>query len=245
MRAKLTCGMAALSLCLLLPTAAHADAFFVTVFGAQRPVIKLARYSHSFATFVHVAANGCAEECTISWMPQAGKLRPFALMSEPGRNFTLNETLQFCVDNGMGVAAWGPYQIQPQLWNMALAQKGRLDSGQVAYKAFDYGAPEGRVSNCVHAVADTVRPPCQKAPAVIVAPANWGESGSYWATLTLRPWFVEPCQTHPWVLQRMGLNPCAFALHDLSKNPTGNPLVLVTQATLHAYLLPNRVQCGK
>jgi hypothetical protein len=231
-------------LTLAAPVPAQADTFFVTVFGAQRPVIKLARHSHSFATFVRVYPNGCAADFTISWLPATGNVRPFALKPEPGRNFSLVETFQLCADNGMGVAAWGPYQIHPDLWNRALAQKSRLDSGQVLYKAFDYGSPNGQVSNCIHAIEFMARPPDQKVPSVIVAPANWGESGSYWVALTLRPWFVAPCQTHPWLLPMIGLNPNAFVYHDLQHNPTNNPAVSLTQNTLHAYLLPNRVKCG-
>ncbi len=242
MRAKLLLGM---TLLLLTAAPVKADSFFVIVFGAQRPVIKLARYSHSFATFVRVCPNGQTSDFTISWLPQTGTLRPFALTPEPGRNFSLEETFRFCEENRMVVAAWGPYQIDPQLWNMALAQKARLDSGQVQYKAFDLGSPDGLVSNCIHAVEYMTRPQGQKAPAVIVAPANWGESGSYWVALTLRPWMVAPCQKHIWLMPRIGLNPAAFTFNDLDHNPTKNPLVKVTQAALQSYLLPNRVTCCK
>jgi hypothetical protein len=232
-----------LGLGLLAPAAARADDFFVIVFGAQRPVIKLARYTHSWAVFMRVPPCGPIQEVTISWMPATGKVRPFALKPEAGRNFSLEESLQYCVDNQLAVGAWGPYQIQPDLWNRALCQKSRLESGQVQYKAFDFGSQDGTVSNCIHALSYLTREPGQKEPNVIVAPANWGESGSYWVALTYRPWFVAPCQTHPCLLPKIGLNPQAFTFYDLSRNPTMNPLVLVTQAALHTYLLPNRVQC--
>ncbi len=243
MTARCAITFAAGVLGLTLAQPARGDTFFVTVFGAQRPVVKLARYSHTFATFVRVLPNGGVQQATISWLPAAGDVRPFAVQAEPGRNFSLEETLRWCTERRMVVAAWGPYQIEPRLWDGAVWQKGRLESGQVEYKAFDYGSPEGRVSNCVHAVEFITRPPGDKVPAVIVAPANWGESGSYWVALALRPWYVAPCQRHPWVLSRIGLNPDAFTFFDLDRNPTRNPLVRVTQASLQAYLLPNRVSC--
>jgi hypothetical protein len=230
---------------LLAPAAARAgDAYFVTVFGAQRPLIKLPRRTHSFAAFFRVCPGQRVEAFTISWLPASGEMRPLALAPEPGRNFTLNETLAFCAANRMEVAAWGPYQIDPCLWDAALRQKARLESGQVLYKALDFGSPDGTVSNCVHALEHAVRPPGQWVPEIVVAPANWGESGSYWVALLLRPWYVAPCQTHPWVLPLIGLDPGAFAYYDLARNPTRFPGIRLTQAAFQSNLLPNRVRCG-
>lgn len=219
------------------------DAYYVVVFGAQRPVLKAPRYSHSFATFVRVTPDGGVETATISWLPVTGMVRPLSPRPEPGRNFSLEETLQLCAANRMEVAAWGPYQIEPSLWEAALVQKARLDSGAVLYKAYDNGSPDGSVSNCIHAVAFMAREPGQTRPYVVVAPANWGESGSYWVALTLRPWYVEPCRTHPCLMTRLGLDPDAFIHYDLARNPTRAPVTRVVQATLQAELLPNRVRC--
>jgi hypothetical protein len=244
MRTNVIVAVLSLGLSLSAPAQARADNFYVMVFGAQRPVFKVARHSHSFATFVRVSPDGCTQQITISWLPVTGKLRPLAVQPEPGRNFSLEETFKLCVEQCMVVGAWGPYQIQPALWDGAVWQKARLDSGQVQYKAFDCGSPGGAVSNCIHAIEFLTRPPDQKGPSVIVAPANWGESGSYWVALALRPWFVCPCETHPWVMSRIGLNPDAFTFFDLKRNPTKNPAVLATQAALQSYLLPNRVSCA-
>jgi hypothetical protein len=99
------------------------------------------------------------------------------------------------------------------------------------------------VSNCVHSLSFIARPPGQTRPEVLVAPADWGESGSYWVALALRPWYIEPCRTHCWVMPLIGLNPEAFIYRDLSRNPSRSPLVRTTQAALQSYLLPNRVRC--
>jgi hypothetical protein len=226
------------------PQAACADGdYFVIVFGAQRPVFKVARYSHSFATFVHRTPEGGLEAFTISWLPQTGRVRPLWPWPEPGRNFTLLETLQWCYANNMEVACWGPYQVHPDLWHRALAQKARLESGAVLYKAYDGGAVGGRVSNCLHAIEWITRQSGQP-PQVLVTPANWGESGSYWVALTLRPWMLEPCRTHDWLLPPLGLNPAGLIRYGLEGNPTSNPVTGVIQAVFHTPLLPNRVRCG-
>lgn len=221
---------------------AAGDCYFVTVFGAQRPVIKAPRYSHSFATFVHRFPDGRLEAFTISWLPQTGKVRPLRPSPEPGRNFTLAETLQLCSANRMEVACWGPYQIHPNLWQLAQRQRCRLESGQVLYKAYDSGSPDGRVSNCVHAIEYMTRPPGDPRTQVFVAPLNWGESGSYWVTLTMRPWLVEPCRTHDWILSALGLDPNGLLRYNLDANPANLPTAAL-QALIQAPLLPNRVCC--
>jgi hypothetical protein len=232
----------------LLP-AAHAvaaeDAYFVIVFGAQRPLIKDPRYSHSFAAFAHLTPDGRLETFTISWLPRTAEIHPLWIEPEEGCNFDLCATLRWCRDNRMVVACWGPYQIHPDLWRRALWQKWRLESGQVLYKAFDDGSFDGRVSNCVHAISFITRNPGDERPKVIVAPANWGESGSYWIALALRPWFLEPCCTHDWLFPYLGLNANALIRNGLDRNPTLNPITRATQAALHTQLLPNRVRCDR
>lgn len=99
------------------------------------------------------------------------------------------------------------------------------------------------MTNCIHALGYLAREPGQHMPHVIVAPANWGESGSYWLALTFRPWYIDPCRRYPWVLQRLGVNPDGFKVNDLCRNPTRNPITRTVQGMIHTYLLPNRVCC--
>jgi hypothetical protein len=224
-------------------SSAAQDAFFVVVFGSERPVIKAPRYSHTFATFIHLRPDGLIEQFTISWLPVTDNLRPYAVLPEIGRNFTLVETLRWADENRLATARWGPYQIDPDLWNRALWQKQRLDSGQVLYQSLDSGSPTGEVSNCLHAVAYMARNPGDNRSWIFVFPAGWGQSGSYWVALTLRPWYIEPCRTHEWIMPYLGLNPDAFLVNRLDHNPSPNPATRAIQAALHTQLLPNRVNC--
>jgi hypothetical protein len=227
------------------PAPAAESAYFVVVFGSQRSPVKLPRYTHSFATFVHLTPERRLEAFTLSWLPRSGEIRLLRFDAEEGRNYTLEETLRFCDANGMEVACWGPYQIHSDLWNRALWQWRRLQRGEVLYKVYDCGSPDGGVSNCVHALEYVTRPAGQTLPQVVVAPANWGESGSYWVALTLRPWYLEPCRTHDWLLPYLGVNPRALVRYGLACNPTPNPVAQAVQAGVQSPLLQNRVQCGR
>lgn len=62
-------------------------------------------------------------------------------------------------------------------------------------------------------------------------------------TLTLEPWFIEPCTVHHQLLCRIGLNPDDYKLWTLDRNPTRGPITRASQAIIHRHLLPNRVDC--
>lgn len=219
------------------------DAYYVVVFGAQPPGLKNPRRTHSFATFIRTDAAGGVEYFTISWLPVNGNVRPWAIHPEVGRNWGLEETLRLCRELDLRVATFGPYQIDCDLWNRAVVQKQWLESGNVLYKAMDNGSKDGTISNCIHAVSYMAREPGQAAPYVFVAPANWGESGSYWIALTLRPWYLDPCNVRHDIMCRIGLDPRDFKNWTLDRNPTRDPATRTIQAVLHRHLLPNRVVC--
>ncbi|WP_020470727.1 hypothetical protein [Zavarzinella formosa] len=245
MKSKPVCWLAGAILLMLTPGFVRADSFYVVVFGYQRPVINNARFSHTFATFIRTTADGKAEHFTISWLPTSTEVRPARLKSEEGKNFTLQETLAIAKENRTVVGRWGPYEIKPELWNLAVEQKAWLESGKVRYKAFDDGSPDGTVSNCVHAVTYMARPEGQRNPMVYVLPGAWGESGSYWAALTLRPWYVEPCNVRHDLMASIGLNDKDFEHYGLDRHPSKNPVAVLVQNGFQARLLPNRVNCSR
>ncbi len=245
MRKAWTAGVVVLWLALAGRAGAAEDAYFVAVFGAQRRFLNRPCFSHSFAAFAHLTPEGRLEAFTISWLPRTAKVRPLAMEPEEGSNFDLQNTLRLLEDNRAEVSCWGPYQTDPDLWRRALWQKGRLENGQVLYQAFDGGSPVGRVSNCLHAISIIARQPGGVGPRLVVAPANWGASGSYWLALALRPWYVDPCRTHDWLLPRLGVNPDGLTRRGLDRNPEHNPFARAVQAAFHADLLANRVGCDR
>jgi hypothetical protein len=199
---------AGLALVLLLAGARGAPAaefHYVMVFGSQRPLGD-PRFSHTFATFVRASGYGPdsrtyqLEAHTISWMPASGDIRVAALLPEPGVNMDLLDTLRWAVQTGQRVTMWGPYRIDPELYERALRQVALLESGQVRYKAVDSGFLTDHVSNCIHAVASVTEGYRRR----IFLP-GWGDMASLYVTRQFAAWIRDGWRTHDWVSDRLGL----------------------------------------
>ena len=193
----------------LSPGLAHAgEAHYVLMFGSQRTPNQ-PNYAHTYATFVRVrwAGNGpCRapaqiEAHTISWLPANLKIRTRALLPECGRNFDLDETMRFVLEGKQRVSMWGPYEIDPDLYCRAQKQIARLNIGRLQYKANDIGFPASRVSNCIHAVSETI-----SRPLLIVGTPGWGEVASFMVLVRMRPWILDTDTRHTWVSSALGLD---------------------------------------
>jgi hypothetical protein len=199
-------GVAALALLLGGAGAGRGEEFYyVLVFGSQQGP-GCVRYSHTFATFVRATGRGpCAQSYrldafTISWLPQTLELCPLTLAPEAGANLGLADTMRWVQATGQTVSLWGPYRIERELFDRALAQARLLESGQVCYKVFDAGYPTDAVSNCVHAVTSVAagyRPR-------LLCPGYGAVAGRV-AALRFRPWVIDCSRTHDWVAERLGL----------------------------------------
>jgi len=185
----------------LCPASAHAaDHYYVIFYGAQDGR-NAPRHSHTWATFTHVVSDDASgeqskpqvESFAISWLPAAGEVRLLA-RPEVGRNYTQAETLAWAARLGVGVTYWGPFELSKQGYDLALQQKGRLESGGIFYKALDGRFRPGEATNCIHAVTDIVPGSLE-----LTGP-NRGNSGTVAAIQHFRPLLVQPEQTHPEVL---------------------------------------------
>src|ERR1700730_8742938 len=123
--------------------AAPADeSYYVMVFAAQR-ASNVPRYSHTFATFVKAAKEGTDEEDykveqhTISWIAGSLEVNLARLNPEPGVNLNLRDSLRLAQTDEEKVSMWGPFEIKKELYDRALKQIDRLESGAVGYKAID------------------------------------------------------------------------------------------------------------
>jgi hypothetical protein len=234
-------GLGLLLLALAKPAQAD-EAYFMLVFGSQRPV-NLPRHTHTFATFVKATwtGPGCTtpqiQAWTISWLPCTLAIEPYRLCPESGMNLDLHSTLRWARADGQRISLWGPYQIQKELFDHALGQIAHLQSGAVSYKAVDTGYPADRVSNCSHAVGALV--PDSR---IHLGIGSWGDSASYFVTLALAPWIIDSRRTHDWILPRLGLCDCPLVRRGLECIPTRNPLVRTWQMVAHPILLRNRDQ---
>jgi hypothetical protein len=231
-------GTAALLTALFAGSAPAAESYYMLVFGSQLPTLNRPNHTHSFAAFVRATGPGCGPQCvagcyTISWMPRTLEIRTHRLLPECGVNLDLHATLRWALHDCQRVSVWGPYQIRKELFDQALRQVARLQSGEVRYKAVDTGHPTRRVSNCFHALSDLA----VEAPRLRVGTPGWGESASYFVALTLSPWILDPGQTHDWVLDRLGLGCFPLVRRDLSRSPTENPLLRAVESVTHRALL--------
>ena len=191
-------------------TAARADAYYVVVFGAeskpQRP-----KFSHSWATFVRIPGGcpcgppapdaGLPEWFTISWMACKVELTPNVPFSEPGRNFDLPTSLDIAIRHCEEVTAFGPYQIEKELYCRAARQKRYLESGDMRYKTIDTTHNPRRVSNCIHALTSFNREHAR----VRIGRTNFGDVASYFVAESYVPWMICPKEIHCWVADLLGL----------------------------------------
>jgi hypothetical protein len=213
----------ALILCALTGanTARAGETYYVMVFGAQRAPTE-PHYTHSWAVFVKATdAAGCPgakvlEHHTISWMPQTLVIRVRALLPEPGVNLDIPTTFRWVLETGQRVSMWGPYQIEPELYGLALKHRAVLESGQVCYKAVDVGHFSDRVSNCIHAVSSAYT-----GPRLRVAVPGWGETASFLITRRMKRWFINPHQRHEWVATALGLDQYPIIRRELENPRTG------------------------
>ena len=190
--------------------AARADNYYVVVFGAEskppRP-----KYSHSWAVFVRIP--GCApcgppapdagppEWFTISWLPCKVELTVNTPFAEPGRNFPLDQSIEIALAQCEYITAYGPYQIQPELYCRAAKHRQKLESGEVRYKTIDFTRNTNKVSNCIHAL--TVFNPENRR--LRIGRTNFGDTASWYIADGYEEWVVCKQQIHCWVADLLGL----------------------------------------
>lgn len=155
--------------------------YFVSLF-CYESVPNRAGNSHNFATFVRWAGDD-VQRVTISWYPASSDRG--LLPRQPGRNFSLAETLERGRDRVL--EELGPYECKSELWEKAVAADKRLASGGVDYKALG-GSME--CCNCIHAVLNVVRPGVKTGMC-------WGKSANKIVLREYRPWLISPGKVHP------------------------------------------------
>jgi hypothetical protein len=196
------------------------DVHFLLVFGSQREP-GLARHAHNFAAFVRASGEGPHVESyslqvhTISWLPRSLEVRLTSLMPEPGINLDLHATLRRVLALEQRVSQWGPFAVEPILYERALKQVRRLTGGRVRFKAVDTGFPPALVSNAIHAIGDLA----EEYPRLRVAPSAFGAPAGALLALRFSPWLLDRAEVYPWVGARLGLGDYPIAQRDLTEHP--------------------------
>ena len=142
--------------------ASAADRYFGMIFSSQAKP-KLPRHTHVWATMVKVSNAELPPDQwiyridTISWVPASLVVRTFKLRPEKGANLTLQETLAFAQKYHEHVSVWGPFEAPEFIYCEFMAQKARLESGQVLYQCIDSLRNPETVSDCIHSLTDMDR----------------------------------------------------------------------------------------
>jgi hypothetical protein len=123
--------------------------------------------AHVFATFVESDLSPSGHDVahfeahTLSWLPVMEDSRFLRLRPEPGRNFSLAETLQLAESRGLSLMRWGPFEIADSLYLAAIDRIKFLETGAADYIVRDtfyrkavYAKASGGAINCIHAVSD-------------------------------------------------------------------------------------------
>lgn len=171
--------------------------YFAVIFGYQGTPNR-AVDSHTFAAFLtgeDLERGDVYDPATISWLPRTGVVRP--LRKEPGRNFSLSETIDIARRNRYEVRAFGPYEITADLYRRALRQIRFLESGAVEYKMIP-GPLAGNAINCIMAVSQI--------GGSLKTGAEWGFDASALVTQHLSPWMIRYPYPNYDVAELMGLH---------------------------------------
>jgi hypothetical protein len=229
-----------LVLLLLLTGAGKASAqerYYMLIFGSQRTPPE-PRYSHSFAYFVRVTADGptCIQEVHhISWLPRTLDIRLLA-HPECGVNLPIHDTLKLVLSEQQRVSLWGPYEINCELYRKAIRQVALLESGKVLYKAVDTGYRSDHASNCIHAISSIV-----EGPKLRVGSPGWGEMASWFITREMKPWIINPERTHDWLIPALGLDPYPILFRDLESPRSGGGFSAVRHVLHHEEQIRQRM----
>jgi hypothetical protein len=195
--------------------AAAQERYYLWIFSSQSTP-KLPRYTHTWATFAKItdcAGRRTVEAFTISWYPASLQIRPFAVRPEAGTNLDLSTTLRVVHSRGERISAWGPYEIHPTLYQSALGQKARLESGQIFYRAVDPIIDGTCVSDCIHAVSDV--DPNRPRLLYPVAPFFGDAAGRRIAHVFRRNCLTQPAREDlRWLEQTLGMACYTIVRHD-------------------------------
>lgn len=189
------------------PSAPIPTRYFFILYGGQSLPFK-PRTAHTWATFVKAApavdGTMLLETVTISWLPETGQVKPYRLRPERGRNFTLDETFALAESHDDRVSMWGPFEINAERYEQAVAQRQRLESGVVRYRAIDSLTRRKSVSHCVHAVtyADPVMNRLIQPVLQVGEPGTSRLADRYQRNGA----FIGAPVTHDWVIPAIGLD---------------------------------------
>jgi len=180
------------------------DRYYLMMFAAQAEP-NVPQSSHTFALFAKVAgdkANPQIQTLPISWMPAEGEIEPLRRDPVPGKNFSIEESIRWAQSVNARVSMWGPFPIKKDLWDMAVAQAEKLNSGKVQYLMLDTKLRGKGASNCIHAIADMDG----SQPAINTGVAR-GDEATKMVLSFFDPYVLPGRASNRWLVDRLGIDP--------------------------------------
>ena len=196
-----------------------APRYYFMIFGGQS-IPYQPRTAHTWATYAKATpmVNGqvAVESVTISWLPADGRVRPLRLRSETGKNYTLEETFAIADAQNSRVSMWGPFEIDAQRYELAVAQAGFLESGAARYRVLDTLGFNRTVLHCVHAVT-YADPVLSRAVQPVLQVGEPGTSRLAERYLRVGA-FVGGGVTHDWLVPALGLDAYPVIRREIGEN---------------------------
>ncbi len=187
--------------CAAGPDVSAADDYYFTLFTAEATPYRSEK-THTFLAITRIPQDsGVVETREMSWLPATLHVRGIALRPEKGVNLSVADTLAVCRRDNMRVSVWGPYQIQPELYNRLSNQITRLETGKIKYKGADTFQPSFHAMNCYHAIWN-ISNPFQK----FTGPFTSGDTTGGKTVHLFRQWIITPEQTHDDILKVIGVD---------------------------------------
>ena len=186
---------------LAVPISAQADDYLM-VFASEAAPYRPGK-AHTFAAVVRVESlpgspASVVDQCSLSWLPATGNVRPLAMRPETGRNVPLDETIRNGLAAGEQVTMWGPYRITPEFADQFKARVATVES-TFQYKAASLLSPL-HVCDCVRSVEEMV------APRRYIGIFGYGTAAASTVVQKYTPGIIDPSRTHPWVASLIRLD---------------------------------------
>jgi hypothetical protein len=189
-------------LCALVWVAPVAASDYLIVFSADSVPYRPTG-AHTFAAVVQTGMSPAGTPIAVdvkslSWLPDNGNVRAFAMRSETGRNVPLDETLRDRVASGSRICAWGPYRLRPEMADKFRGRVAAVES-RFQYKAACFTSPLD-VCDCARSIEELV------GHRRFIGTFGYGAAVSSVIVRKYSPWLIDPQESHPDVARMIGLD---------------------------------------
>lgn len=180
------------------------EAYFMILYACQR-TFNLPQWAHSFASFTQVIRDrqelrvNPEQSFSISWLPQSQRINIWG-DPEAGTNLDLDPTFAWAAGLECAVSAVGPFRIKPELHARARERWSFLEAHGPQFVVLDDDYRPEKATNCIHAISDL-----GLTKELLDTGMAYGKRATRKLAEYLQPWIMSPQQTHPWLIDLLGL----------------------------------------